>query len=366
MAERLTRRGLKVVILDRLQPERASTAASTALLLWETDAPLRELEDRLGFDGAAAVYRRTHDAVREIAGLVAALGIDCGFAPRDSLYLAGDRLDSADLREELGLRRAAGLPGVLLDPGGVARLGLRAEAALCSAGAAQADPVALASGLMKTAQARGALLLSPLEAVAYDAFASGIAVATDRGTQITGQALILATGYDMPPFVPSTAHRLLSTWVVATAPLPPEFLWPGAALVWEASDPYLYMRTTSDRRLIAGGADAPVVEAAARDALTARKVGELLQRVAARFRPIAPSQLAYVWSGVFGETSDALPLIGALPGMPGCYAAFGYGGNGITFSAIAAEMIDRLMRGKVDPHQEAFALDRAVLSRDAI
>lgn len=366
MAERLSRRGLKLVILDRLQPERASTAASTALLLWETDAPLRELEDRLGFEGAAAVFHRTHAAVRDIADLVAALGIDCGLAPRDSLYLAGDRLDPADLREEHALRRAAGLAGALLDTGGVARLGLRAEAALLSPGAAQADPVALAAGLMQAAQARGALLLSPLEAVAYDASASGIAVATDRGTQITGKALILATGYDMPSCVPSTAHRLLSTWVVATAPLPPESLWPSGALVWEASDPYLYMRTTNDRRIIAGGADAPIVDAAARDALTARKVGELLDRVAARFRPIEPAQLAYVWSGVFGETSDALPLIGALPGMPGCYAAFGYGGNGITFSALAAEMIDRLLRGERDPHQETFALDRAVSSRRAI
>jgi glycine/D-amino acid oxidase-like deaminating enzyme len=360
MAERLTRRGLKVVVLDRQQPERASTAASTALLLWETDAPLRELEDRLGFAAAAGLFRRSYGAVHAIAKLVGALGIDCGFAARDSLYLAGDRLDSAALREEHGLRRSAGLAGALLDAGGVARLALRAEAALLSPGAAQADPVALAAGLMRAAQARGALLLSPLEAVAYDATGAGVAVATDRGTQIVGQALILATGYDMPACVPATAHRLLSTWVIATAPLPPESLWPSGALVWEASDPYLYMRTTADRRLIAGGGDADIVAATARDALTAGKVDELLGRVAARFRPLDPAQLAYVWSGLFGESADALPLIGAIPGMPNCYAAFGYGGNGITFSAIAAEMIDRLLQGERDPHAEMFALERSV------
>jgi glycine/D-amino acid oxidase-like deaminating enzyme len=360
LAERLTRRGLKVVVLDRQQPERASTAASTALLLWETDAPLRELEDRLGFEAAAGVYRRSHAAVQDIAALVAGLGIPCGFAPRDSLYLAGDKLDPADLREELMLRRAAELPSRLLDQDAVARMGLRAEAALQSSGAAEADPVALASGLMQAAQARGALLLSPLEAVAYDASVTGVAVATDRGTQIMAKALILATGYDMPPFVPSTAHHMLSTWVIGTAPLPPESLWPSGALVWEASDPYLYMRTTADHRLIAGGADEEIVEAGARDALTETKVGELLAKVGGRFRPIAPAQLAYVWSGVFGETDDALPLIGAIPRMPGCYAAFGYGGNGITFSAVAAEMIDRLLQGGRDPHEETFALDRSV------
>ena len=78
-------------------------------------------------------------------------------------------------------------------------------------------------------------------------------------------------------------------------------------------------------------------------------------RDAARFRPLDPARLAYVWSALFGEFADALPLIGAIPRMPNCYAAFGYGGNSIAFSAIAAEMIDQLLQGKGDPHAEMTA-----------
>ena len=41
-------------------------------------------------------------------------------------------------------------------------------------------------------------------------------------------------------------------WRRSAAPPP---AWPDDALVWEASDPYLYMRTTADGRVIIGGAD---------------------------------------------------------------------------------------------------------------
>lgn len=62
VADRLSREGKSVIVIDRHAPQRASTAASTALLLWEIDAPMLELEDRLGFDVAAAIYRRSFEA----------------------------------------------------------------------------------------------------------------------------------------------------------------------------------------------------------------------------------------------------------------------------------------------------------------
>ena len=50
IAERLSRSEQSILVLDRHEPQRASTAASTALLQWEIDAPLIELEQRLGAD----------------------------------------------------------------------------------------------------------------------------------------------------------------------------------------------------------------------------------------------------------------------------------------------------------------------------
>ena len=49
VAERLTRQGLDVIIVDRELPGRGSTAASTSMLLWEIDQPLRELSEVYGY-----------------------------------------------------------------------------------------------------------------------------------------------------------------------------------------------------------------------------------------------------------------------------------------------------------------------------
>jgi NADPH-dependent 2,4-dienoyl-CoA reductase/sulfur reductase-like enzyme len=48
MAERLTRQGVDVVIMDRELPGRGSTAASTSMLLWEIDRSLTELTAAYG------------------------------------------------------------------------------------------------------------------------------------------------------------------------------------------------------------------------------------------------------------------------------------------------------------------------------
>jgi glycine/D-amino acid oxidase-like deaminating enzyme len=53
-----------------------------------------------------------------------------------------------------------------------------------------------------------------------------------------------------------------------------------------------------------------------------------------------------------------LPLIGPVPGARGVYAAYGYGGNGITFSFLAACLIGDLIAGKTSPLLRDFAIDR--------
>ena len=71
VAERLTRQGLNVVIVDREFPGHGSTAASTSMLLWEIDQPLWQLSEVYGFERAARAYRASFDAV---AGLKVARG----------------------------------------------------------------------------------------------------------------------------------------------------------------------------------------------------------------------------------------------------------------------------------------------------
>ena len=95
-----------------------------------------------------------------------------------------------------------------------------------------------------------------------------------------------------------------------------------------------------------------------RDALLPDKVERLRAKLVALV-PAAADGVEAAWTGFFGETDDGLPLIGPVPGRPRCLAAFGYGGNGITFSALAAELLAAELAGTPDPDATLFAIDRA-------
>jgi glycine/D-amino acid oxidase-like deaminating enzyme len=357
IAERLSRDSRSILVLDRNRPQMASTAASTSLLQWEIDTPLCELAEMIGFENAAEVYHASINAVRDIVALVRELEIDCHCSPRNSLYLAGTELGPEDLADEQKSRERAGIASALLDGRVLAdRFGLLRPAALFDKGCAEADPMALARGLMGHAISRGVKVHSPINVVDYEMTSRGVSVLTDAGFEVGGQVLILANGYEMPSFVPARQHRIVSTWVVATEPVP-RGSWSNDALIWEASDPYLYARPTADHRIIVGGEDEAITDPDERDAKIAGKARLLLKKMSA-LKPGPSLSAGYAWSGFFGTTEDGLPLIGPVPGHSNVFAAFGYGGNGITFSAIAAELVGQALAGRHNTLLHQFAIDR--------
>jgi glycine/D-amino acid oxidase-like deaminating enzyme len=356
IAERLTRQGLDVVIIDRELPGRGSTAASTSMLLWEIDRSLTELTQLYGFERASRAYLASLHAVAGLKSLVLQLGLRCDMRDKDSLYLAAGST-SKELIEEHQLRRRAGLPGdfldhaMLLDVFGITRAG-----AVVSPGAADADPMQLARGLLGIAVSRGARVFEA-EAEGFDSAARSVGVLLKSGRTIEARSVVLATGYVMPAIIDCTVHSVSSSWAIATVPQP-QNIWKGGALIWEDSKDYLYARSTVAGRIIIGGEDSDeVIEPEARDALIPEKSGVLAKKLKALW-PAANPDIEFRWSGTFDTTTDGLPLIGPVSGAKGIYAAYGYGGNGITFSFLAAQLIGDLIAGATSPLLTDFALDR--------
>jgi glycine/D-amino acid oxidase-like deaminating enzyme len=148
-----------------------------------------------------------------------------------------------------------------------------------------------------------------------------------------------------------------SSWAIATVPQP-QNIWNDGTLIWEDAKQYLYARTTQAGRIIIGGEDSTeIVEPDARDRLISEKSRVLTQRLAALW-PAANTDIEFRWAGTFDTTRDGLPLIGPVAGARGLYAAYGYGGNGITFSFMAARLIGDLIAGKTSPLLDDFAIDR--------
>jgi glycine/D-amino acid oxidase-like deaminating enzyme len=345
----------KVVIADRRGPAKGSTPASTALVEYEIDTPLTHLARKIGATKASRAWQRSHLALHALTARTRALGISCNMGRRDNLYLAGNLLGATALREEAEARRAIGIETAFLQRDEVERrFGIRNRAALLAYGDAALDPRRLTGGYLRAALARGAALYAPVDVADIETSAGGVTAATADGPTIRAEHIIFCCGYELPASVPHGKHQVLSTYAIATSPQRSR-LWPEEVFIWEASDPYLYMRTTADGRVICGGEDEEFSDAEKRDALIDRKAAAIGRKLNRLF-PQLDTRPEFAWAGAFGSTETGLPSIGAIPGKPRCWAVLGFGGNGITYSRIAADIISAALAGKKDPDADLYAL----------
>ena len=355
VADALLQAGQSVVVLDRRGPVRGSTAASTALLQFELDQPLSLLVRKLGREKAVRGYWRSACAVDHLRGRIADLGLRCGFKERHTVYLPGNVLDVTELAAEAELRAQVGLRSRFIDRDELRALtGIDRPGAILSAGAAEADPVAMVAGLWRSAAGRGCRIHAPEQVVGIDCGKAKVTLTTDSGHEVRAKHAVFATGYELVDLVEPRGHKVISTWAMATAPQP-DRLWPSRCLIWEAADPYLYLRTTADGRIVVGGEDEQFADDERRDALIPKKIAAIARKLG-KLMPGVDTEPAFAWAGCFGESSTGLPAIGRIPGSARCFAVMGYGGNGITFSAIAAQLIQREILGLRDPDADLFAL----------
>ncbi|TPM33040.1 FAD-binding oxidoreductase [Mesorhizobium sp. B2-3-5] len=357
MAEALTADGHSAICIDRRGPLKGSTAATTALVQFEIDQPLSILSKTIGKASAEQAWRRSRLAVSNLAARIAELGINCALSRSQSLYLAGTMLGPSQLRGEAEARREAGIDATYLTSAPLAQtFGIDRDGAIHSHGNIALDPCKLTAGLFLKALERKARFHAPVEATRIEDGADEVVVATKDGPIITARQMVLATGYELIDIVPAAAHRIISTWAIATCPQPRK-LWPRAAFVWEASDPYLYVRTTADGRVICGGEDEDFVDETRRDELIADKSARIAAKLGRLF-PHLDVRPEFAWTGSFGTTTTGLPYIGAIPRHPRIHAVMGYGGNGITFSRIASEIVSASIRGLDDMDAGLFAFNR--------
>jgi glycine/D-amino acid oxidase-like deaminating enzyme len=344
----------EVAVLDRRPPMMGSTVASTALLQWEIDLPLTALAKKIGQADARRAYLRSRRAVDDLGRIVADEQIRCSFQDRKALYLAGDAYGRRALEAEAEARAAIGLDSRFLtaaeldDQFGVERTG-----AILGGGSASADPAQLAAGLLRRAAERGARIYSPVKVMQAASDPDGVTLLTDEGLAVRASAVVFCCGYERPEGVSAPDSDVISTWALASKPGAKLPAWLSETLVWEGADPYLYMRTSRDGRLIVGGEDEASATAHADPALMRGKRDRILAKVK-QLLPKVEVEVDYVWAGAFGESATGLPHIAPVEGVDHAWAVMGFGGNGITYSVIASQVVAAALRGGKDPDADLY------------
>lgn len=355
----LSRKGASVALVDRRHIGMGSTAASTALLQYDIDKSLHELIEIFGERKAVRAYEMSFAAMLGLEKIAESLKIENHFARTSSVYFAETEVDVPYLEKEVQTRERYGYNVKFWDAGEVAkRFPFPAPGALYTGPAATVDPYRLTHGLLRDAMRNGAQIFDKTGVSSIEQRSGGgIALHTSQGYRVNAKKLVIACGYESVNYIPFHVVSLTSTYALVSEPVPNREIWFENCLFWDTGNPYIYGRPTSDNRIIFGGGDESFSDPQRRDELCVRKSHELTARFANMF-PDLPFKVDYSWAGTFVETEDGLPYIGAIKQLPNTYFALGYGGNGITFSQLAAEILCDLLMGVENEDAEIYSFER--------
>jgi glycine/D-amino acid oxidase-like deaminating enzyme len=359
IAYQLSKEGYKTIVVDKRDIGMGSTSATTAMIQYEIDEPLYSLIKMVGENAAVDSYKEGVLVIDQLASIIKATKTDCGFKRKQSLFIAASASDRTWLQQEFECRRTNGFKVHWLTAQQLKKqFGIIGHGAIVSDAAASLDAYKLAHSLLAYSVKHFGLKVfdhTEIETLKYSKQAS-VAI-TERKHSIKCKYIVNATGYESPDRLRDKVVKLISTYAWVSEPIAsiPSVL--RNSLLWNTESPYLYMRSTTDSRVLVGGADENFKDATKRDKLIEKKENVLLKK-AIQLMPSLKLIPDFTWAGTFGVTKDALPFIGADPDHANSYFVLGFGGNGITFSVMGMKIISDALAGKHNKFLEYFRFNR--------
>lgn len=359
VAHELCSAGIKCAIVDKRDLSSGSSVASTALLQYEIDTPLFEMAQMLNESLAVKAYESCLQSIRDIENVFKNIGYNPDFEKVPSVFYASNRKGLDIIKREYVIRKKHNLPVDYLSKEELKeKYGINAPGALSNHASAQMDAYAAATHLIDYHMKNSELKVFTHTMIdSCNEKGGSYEVISKEGKIIKCGYVVIAAGFEADKFLPKKVMKLTSTYALISQPLEEGYIWPENSLIWETHEPYLYIRTSNKNRIIVGGEDIEFKNPRLRDALLRKKTHTLETKIKKLF-PEIPFVTDMAWCGTFSSTDDGLPFIGNWPGNDRMFYALGYGGNGITFSMIAAQIIKNKLKGIKDDREEVFSFER--------
>ncbi|UOE37105.1 NAD(P)/FAD-dependent oxidoreductase [Chryseobacterium oryzae] len=359
IAHQMIKDGHKTILIDKREICNGSTSATTSMLQYEIDTPLYELMELIGEKGAVESYKACSKSIDELEKLTKEIKSRAGFKRKQSLYFASKKKDAVWLEKEFEVRKKAGFEVSWLDSKDVEEKFSfqNTYGGILSKQGASIDAFKFAHELLRFNEKKGLKIFDKTEMKSVKYLRDYNLALTTTGHNIKAKKIIYCVGYESSTMIKEHFVDLKSTYAIVSEIDQDKFKNIESTLVWNTDDPYIYMRTTDDNRLLIGGGDEDFSDPKKRDSLIDKKEKEIL-RVLKKIKPDYPFYTDFVWTGTFGETKDGLPYIGTHDNFKNSYFVLGFGGNGITFSVTGMEMASAYLKDKKHPLTEYFRFGR--------
>ncbi|MGC4231975.1 MAG: FAD-binding oxidoreductase [Niabella sp.] len=359
IAHQCIKDGYKTILVDKREIANGSSSATTSMLQYEIDTPLYELIEKIGEKGAVASYRacsRSIDQLGEIAGKIKSRA---GFKKKDSLYFAALKKDVEDLKKEFETRKKAGFDVKWMEADKIVKKYDLHETygGILSKQGASVDAFMLVHEILAYNQKKGLHVYDRTELTNVKYSSRTNEVILNTGATIRCKKIVYCVGYESASMIKEKFVDLISTYAIVSEVMPGICRRYKDVLIWNTADPYIYLRTTDDDRMLIGGEDEEFRNPQKRDLLIGKKEQKLLHSFE-KYLPQIPFRSDFAWAGTFGETKDGLPYIGTHKDFKNSYFVLGFGGNGITFSVTGMEMVSNWLKGKKHLLTPYFAFGR--------
>ncbi|HMT08744.1 MAG TPA: FAD-binding oxidoreductase [Pyrinomonadaceae bacterium] len=351
--------GYQTMLIDRREIAHGSSSATTSMLQYEIDTPLYELIEMIGEQAAVDSYWACSNSIDDLGKIARKIRSKCGFKKKDSVYFAALKKDMAWLCKEFEAREKHGFPVSWIEPAEIEeRFGMVGTfGGILSKQGGSIDAFCLAHELLHYNQKRGLVIYDKTDLVKKVHTKNGVTLTTEYGNTIKAKKVIYCNGFESTEMIKDNFVDLLSTYAIVGEIAEDDHSHLNETLFWNTAEPYIYMRTTDDNRILIGGEDEEFVDPAKRDSMITEKTA-MLEKKLKKLIPSLRFRTDFAWAGTFGETKDGLPYIGEHPNFPSAYFVLGFGGNGITFSVIGMEMVAANLKGKSHKLDEHFRFRR--------
>ncbi|MFD0960862.1 NAD(P)/FAD-dependent oxidoreductase [Paenibacillus chungangensis] len=345
----LSSAGVDTIVVERGEIAGGSTSANTGLLQFCNDVMLSELIGQIGKADAELFYKRCENAIGQLTAAADSLPVDVGFRKRSSLYFASSEQDLPKLKREYEALAACGFRVEYWEPEDIAaRFPFRKPGAIVTHGDAEVNPYQFVHTLAASAVRHGLRIYEGTDIVRHDTSPDGShRLHSSEGHLIEAEHVVYAVGYEPEELRGRLNKAALnrSYAIVTNVQLETDLAaWHGKYMLWETARPYLYLRTTLDNRIVAGGLDEEEERPTHNRHTQLNRSHKLLKQLQALF-PALKLEAEYEWNATFGESRDNLPFIGEDPAWPNVYYSLGYGGNGTVYSMVAAHLLLGLIQG---------------------
>lgn len=346
----LRRHGQRVTLLERNRAGDGDTGGTSAHVTALLDVPYRELRKGRSQEELQLIARAARRAVELVGKLAAQSSIDARFTECPGFLYTEGSDGREPLREELSLLQQLGFESSWLER---APLPYPTAAAVRVERQAHFHPRAHVLGLLERARAEGVVVHEQSPVVSIDD-GEPCTVTTEAGPRIQARHVVIAAHAPLTLVDLQTRLSHYASYVLAfsTASAPPEV----DGLFCDDQSPYHYIRlarSQGQQVWVVGGADHRLGQRSD----THRSYDELLAWAAARFG-VSTAKLEARWSSQVFESQDHLPFVGPLLGTPHLWTATGFGGNGLTWGSLGAEILVDGILQRSNPFAELLSPQR--------